>query len=199
MNERDPSAAAPELRLFVALTVPQPTVEQLLSAQRPLEEAARQLGVSLRLTPAHQLHMTLAFLGDVPSDQVQPIIDTAHGAAARCRGCTLTPRSFLALPSVRRARVIAVACEETTGELSKLVTSLHAGLRACGCDIERRAFRAHITVARLRSPHSFAVEELSPIPAVEPFFAREIAVIRSELRPQGATYSDLSSATLGEK
>lgn len=189
----------PKLRLFVALAVPQPTVEQLSAAQRPLAEAAQHRGVSLRLTPSHQFHMTLAFLGDVASDQVQLIIDSARNAAAQYHGCTLTPRSFLALPSVRRARVVAVSCDEPTGELARFVASLHTGLRACGCDIEKRAFRAHITVARLRAPHPFAVEQLGPTPEVQPFFAREIAVIQSELRPEGAAYRNLSSATLGER
>jgi 2'-5' RNA ligase len=189
----------PKLRLFVALAVPQSTVEQLLVAQRPLAEAAQLRGMSLRLTPSHQFHMTLAFLGDVPSDQVQPIIDSARNAAAQYHGCTMTPRGFVALPSVRHARVVAVSWDEPTGELASFVASLHTGLRACGCDIEKRAFRAHITVARLRAPHPFAVEQLGPIPGVEPFFAREIAVIQSELRPQGPAYNRLSSATLGER
>ncbi len=198
MTDFERPEPAPKLRLFVALVIPQPTVEQLLEAQRPLEEAARHRAVSLRLTQAHQLHMTLAFLGDVTSEQVPPVIDATGRATARYQGCTLTPRAFVALPSARHARVIAVSCDEATGELSKFVASLHISLQECGCIIEKRAFHAHITVARLRSPHKLDMAELDLKNGVKPFFAREIAVIQSELKPHGAEYRSLSSTALPE-
>lgn len=186
----------PTLRLFVALAIPQPTIEQLLATQCLLEETARRHDVNLRLTQAHQFHMTLAFLGDVTIDQVQPIIDATRHATAQYQGCLLTPRTFMVLPSARHARVIAVSCDEATGELSKFVSSLHISLRECGCVIEKRAFHAHITVARLRAPLKLEVAELDLGNNVGPFFAREVAVIQSELKPHGAQYRSLSSTTL---
>ncbi len=186
------------LRVFVALVAPERTVTQLRAAQAKLNEAAQRENVALRLTLGHQFHMTLAFLGEISAAQVQPVIVAVSDAARTQCGWTLAPRTFVALPSAKRARVIAVSFEDATGEFSQCVLSLHAALRDCGCTIEERAFHAHITVARLRAPRRVPLEGLDVTSTIEPFFARDIAVVQSILSSKGSEYCRLSSNTLGD-
>ena len=184
------------LRVFVALTIPEPTARQLLATQSRLNEATQRIGVNLRLTPSHQFHVTLAFLGNVTSEQIQSIVDVTVRSAARNSACQLSARGLTALPPKGRARVIAVSFEETTGALLDLVTSLQAGLRVCGHALENRAFHAHITVARLRAPQKIPQNSLGLTSAIEPFRCRDITVFQSVLRPDGAKYESLYSAPL---
>jgi RNA 2',3'-cyclic 3'-phosphodiesterase len=185
------------LRVFVALVAPERAVTQLQAAQAKLNEAAQSGQVALRLTPSHQFHMTLAFLGEISAAQVQPVIVAASDAARTQRGWTLAPRTFVALPSAKRMRVIAVSFEDATGEFSQFVLSLHAALRNCGCSIEERAFHAHITVARLRAPRRVPLEGLDVTSTIEPFFTREIAVVQSILSSKGSEYRRLAAYSLG--
>jgi len=186
------------LRVFVALVAPERTVTQLRAAQAKLNEAAQRENVALRLTLSHQFHMTLAFLGEISAAQVQPVIVAVSDAARTQRGWTLAPRTFVALPSAKRARVIAVSFEDAGGELSQFVLSLHAALRVCGCTIEERAFHAHITVARLRVPQKVLLEDLDVTGTIEPFLAREVAVVQSILSSKGPEYRLLAAKPLGD-
>ena len=139
----------PTLRAFVALEMPELAIQQLERTQKVLDEAAKQIGVRLRLTARQQLHITLAFLGNVVPAQVQPIVGATQQVAARYWGCQLAPRGLVAFPSARQARVIAITLEENSSNLSNLVSALHDRLRQCGCSLENRAFCAHVTFGAL--------------------------------------------------
>lgn len=185
------------LRTFVALALPEPALRQLASAQMQLDETSRRNGTRLRLTPSHQFHITLAFLGDVATAQVQPIIEATREVAAQHSGCHLVPRALVAFPSTRRARVIVVTYEEISGNLSKLVSVLHDRLRECGCSLENRAFRAHVTLARLRKAQQMSLQEVATGPLAGPILCQRIVVFESELKATGAEHRPLGHAELG--
>jgi RNA 2',3'-cyclic 3'-phosphodiesterase len=192
------NARGTTLRLFIALMLPDSLKRRLATAQELVDTAARRSAVNLRLTPAHQLHMTLAFLGEVASELLGSIAQTVHQTCAAYAGDTLAPRGLIALPSARRARAIAVEFEEPSGEFARFVASLHGGLRRCGCVVERRAFFAHVTIARLRAPGKMVLDKVD-LSVIDQFPAREIALIHSTLKATGAEYRTLSSVTLGTK
>jgi 2'-5' RNA ligase len=178
-------------RLFVALSMPGPAVEQLVDTQRAVAEMARQYDIRIRLTRREQFHVTLAFLGDVPSSRVQSILDALREVTAGHVGCLMIARGLIAFPSEKKARVIAVSFEDLSGTLATLVPSLHSHLRQCGCTLENRAFHAHVTLARLPSAHRIELDSMGADLPKEPANCREIHVFHSILNSKGSEYHSL--------
>ena len=101
----------------------------------------------LRPVAPDALHLTLAFLGSRPPedvDAIAPIVAREHAAPE------LALDKVLLLPP-RHARVLTVALDDPTGALAALQSRVSSALEAAGVYTpEKRPFRPHVTVARLR-------------------------------------------------
>lgn len=95
----------------------------------------------------------------------------------------------------RRPRALAVEIRDDAGGLNALHDELRGRLaEAIAWEPERRRFRPHITVARLRSwapPPAFA--DPSPPLVFEP---ASLTLYRSHLEPDGARYEGLTRVDL---
>ncbi len=123
------------MRLFFALWPPAATAEALHAWAT---KAQRNTGG--RVTRAETIHLTLAFLGEVPDNRV----DAAIAAGRRVRA----PRGTLAIERAKwwkHNRIVWVGPEKTDASLHE---ALAAELRAEGFALEKRAFAAHVTLIR---------------------------------------------------
>lgn len=100
-----------------------------------------------RAPPVHNLHMTLAFLGNVPAARLPELENIAAGIATQSSG-----RSFmLTLDCIgwwRQSRLVWAGTLHCPHELEALAAALAAGLQASGFRTERRRFRPHVTLLR---------------------------------------------------
>lgn len=176
------------LRLFVALELPNPIRDALAAVGAAADSDAWRA-----VAPA-SLHLTLAFLGSRPPRDVAAIAAVLDSQAA-----SPAPRlqlgGALLLPP-RRPRVLTVALEDLDGTLASLQSRVSDGLEGAGVYTpEKRAFRAHITVARLRPrAHDAPAPELDLDHA--PFSAGRLTLFQSQLNPKGARYHAVTSAML---
>jgi 2'-5' RNA ligase len=142
------------------------------------------------------MHLTLCFLGSRPTSEIEPLGD-AVSACGRAVG-ELALGAPLWLPP-RRPRVLAVEVHDKTGELQALKEDVLAALVAV-CELElqreRRRFRPHVTVARLHERARPRERQLAPTPALS-FLPESLALYRSFLAAEGATYEALTSVVLG--
>jgi RNA 2',3'-cyclic 3'-phosphodiesterase len=186
----DPASPPPgaHLRLFVALQLP--------AAARAALVAFREAGADPRVwrpVPEEAMHLTLAFLGRRPAGEVETISAVLHEAGG--------PPPRLALGSAvllppRRARVLAVSLADPDGTLTALQGQISAGLEAAGVFVpERRPFRAHATVARIR-PRERAPRSVPAEPEPLEFRADTVTLFVSRLHPRGARYEALSRLIL---
>jgi 2'-5' RNA ligase len=176
------------LRLFVALDLPDGIRDTLAAAGTAADRDAWRA-----VAPA-SLHLTLAFLGSRPPGDVAAIARVLD-AEADSPAPRLSARSVLLLPP-RRPRVLTVALDNPDGTLAALQQRVSDGLQTAGVFTpEKRAFRAHITVARLR-PRS----RTAPAPSVDldpaPFIADRLTLFQSQLHPKGARYVALAGTML---
>lgn len=187
-----PGAGEERLRLFAALDLPESTREAL-AAWRDRELGGHE---GLRPVDAQALHVTLAFLGSRDRAEVEPIA-TAMAAAARGHGpCELSPGALRPVPE-RRPRVVALGLGDSGGCAAALQGALVAGLEGAGLyEPERRAFWAHVTVARVPRGARVGALDVQP-PSPGPFEAEAVTLYRSHLRPGGAEYEALHSVRLG--
>jgi 2'-5' RNA ligase len=184
-----PRDAERPLRLFVALELPDRVRDALAAAGAAADPDA------WRPVAAASLHLTLAFLGSRPPGDVAAIrgvLDAEAGSPAPRLGL----RDALLLPP-RRPRVLAIALDDAGGTLAALQRRVSDGLAAAGVYTpEKRAFRAHVTVARLRPRAAGARAPVLELDAA-PFTADRLTLFRSQLHPKGARYTAVTGAMLG--
>jgi 2'-5' RNA ligase len=182
------SGSADTLRLFVALELP-PAARAALVAFR---EAVADPDV-WRPVPEDALHLTLAFLGRRPAEDVaavEPVLRAAAGPAPR-----LALTGALLLPP-RRARVLCASLADPDGTLTELQARVSDGLAAAGVYTpEKRPYRAHATVARLR-PRARAPRAVDAQPEPLEFHGEALTLFESRLHPHGARYEPLVRVSL---
>jgi 2'-5' RNA ligase len=176
-------------RLFVALDVPARVREALGAFGR----AAAAEDFALRPVRDDALHVTLAFLGHRPLDDVEPAREAVREVAMPVPELQLGKALWL---SPRRPHVLTVEVLDPAGALARLQAAVTAALaEAIGYEPERRRFRPHITVARVRRG---AVPRLRGVPDPPParFGGEALTLYRSWLGGGPARYEPLERVTL---
>jgi 2'-5' RNA ligase len=184
-------------RVFVALPLGSETALQLEAVQSHLLAEAERQGVSLRLTPNYQFHVTLAFLGDVSIGKLRSVLGTVSEVFMSHTSLRVRMKELVVFPSARHARVVGTALEDTSGALCRAAALLHGSLRREGLGLEEREFRPHITLARLRPSTQVSFEATQTWLAEPAFLCRTVAIYESVLGGQGSRYKVLHSVPLG--
>jgi len=172
------------LRLFVALTLPDEVLDRLERWQRS------ELLSKARLVPRGHLHVTVAFLGPRPAEEVEAIAAEVRAAAASIpRPLVLSPRGY------RETRSVGMlVLDDEEGRAGRLAADVHARLEGLGVyERESRPWLPHVTVLRFRRP-----PRLAPgLPDLGSFSPSEAALYHSVLRSGGAQYEILDSVAIG--
>ena len=172
------------LRLFYGLPLPAAAVAALGRWQ------ASELGdAAVRPVAVAHLHVTLAFLGARPGNEL-PALRHALAEAAAGSG-----RPVLTVSRYRETeRVAMLVLDDQAGLAAALQARLSAALERLGAyRPERRPWLAHVTVGRYRERPRLRPE----LPRLDPFSPSDAALYHSVLRPEGAQYSILESVSLG--
>lgn len=169
------------MRLFIALQLPDTARDDLESVQERLPAG--------RPVPWDNLHLTLAFLGD----QTEATAEAVHDALETLRAP--------AVPIVLSQGTVfggrhgqAVAIEAQGGEpLRALHDRIHARLRGAGVLPDRRRFRPHVTLARLKG-HADASPLLTALTGLNlgPYLCTAFALFASTLHRDGAVHDELA-------
>jgi len=176
------------IRAFVALPLPAETCEGLerVQSQAPLG----------RPVPVENMHLTLAFLGDIPPDGLD---DLAEAMA----DIDPPPRFDIRLDGLAFFGGQPPGALAATVRPEPLLESLHGAVlraaRAAGLTVKRQRFRPHVTLLRL--PRPLGPEDEAALArfmgkhagtfAAE-FTATEFCLYRSILRPEGARHEELA-------
>jgi RNA 2',3'-cyclic 3'-phosphodiesterase len=178
-------------RLFFAVELPSETRNRLRAA---LEGFAATAPLPGRAVPAANWHLTIRFLGD---------LEPGGGEAARrtVRATDLGPAfaacigGLGAFPRPERARVVWAGITRGTTRLAELAARTEAAVRAAGLLPERRPYRPHLTLARLRTPTDVRPWVRHPLPSIE-LPVREMILLRSVQGPEGVRYDALDRYAL---
>ena len=129
--------------------------------------------------PARNLHVTLVFLGGVDA--------AGFEAAKAAAGSVRRPAFDLVLDRLEtwpRQPLLCLAPSETCGPLRDLAIALRDQLDSRGFEIERRPFRAHVTLARkVNRPKA---REPIDLPA---WAVREFVLVESVTGASGSEYT----------
>ena len=168
-------------RIFFAL-VPDPPLQAAL-ATLGREIAGRAGGRSI---PAANVHLTLAFIGDVPADRIEVLQSIVRGVA----GDEFT----LALDRIgtfRKAEVAWIAPTRVPEALMRLHAALANALLAAEFPPEQRPFHAHLTLAR-RCTRTIEPSTRAPLD----WRVKRVSLMESEPAERGVRYVELAGAGL---
>ena len=171
------------VRLFCALRLQSETIEALAAWQQEAFDSVSGVRV------LSELHVTLAFLGLRPVEDVEAI------AGALRESATVAEQPFLSVRRYRESRSVGMlVLDDLDGHAKAFARDLHGRLEALGVyEPERREWLPHVTVLRFRERPRLR----PPMPDLEPFSPSDAAVYLSRLRPGGAQYEVLESVVLG--
>lgn len=181
------------MRLFVALELAAPARTAL--GAWGADVAARDR--ALRATAPAGLHLTLAFLGARPPADVAPLEEALPAAVAGGPWpADLAVGDAVWLPE-RRPSVLTVAVLDPEGALGLLQARVVEACReAVGWEPERRRFRPHVTVARLRRGSIPRTYDVAQPPEVA-LPATGVALFSSVLEQAGARHEALARTLPG--
>lgn len=171
------------MRLFVAIDLPDP--------QRRLLAAVRGELPGLRWVRPEQLHLTLAFLGEVQQETCAPLSSLL--AQVNFAPFRLDFGRLGCFPSRGLPRVLWVGLQPQP-QLLQLARSVSSAAVSCGLALEARPFFPHITLARCKEPDRQAVTALLDSQLLEelpPFWVQEFLLFESRLTSQGAVHQVL--------
>lgn len=181
-----PAAALHWQRCFVALTPVRATADQLALASGP----------GIRAVHPANLHLTLAFIGDLPAELGQEVARTLPSLAQPLRCLPLEAIEWW--PDSIRPRVL-VATFTANDELLALVDHLRTRLAQAGLPTGN-AFRAHLTLARASRRITAEAAASAARHADPPTHACFTALTLYATRPDGPAgqYWQAASIPLGE-
>lgn len=201
------------LRLFVAVAIPETVRNEMARVQRELIPLA--LG-DVRWTNVEQLHLTLKFLGNVPSRSLRAVRRSMAEACAGVRPFTLRAKGIGFFPNEWQPRVVWVGIEGDGTVLADLQmhverslapfaekpgsprgeTTNHANPTADNSTPRgKERFLAHATLGRFQKYRRHKTEKLTPRAAAlaghvfGEWRVEELVLFRSELSADGARHA----------
>ncbi len=168
------------MRLFIGLPLPQGAREAAFS-----RAAALQALLPGRYGPKENYHITLAFLGEVPSERVAAAEDVARRCAARFPA----PHVTLGAPDHfaregREDRAVLILRAQSDPPLRPLHDALVEALRAAALPAQAEPFAPHVTLARHADAHSLSKADVRPLGVA--FTASRLCLYESARDAEGA-------------
>ena len=189
-----------EIRSFIAIELPEEAKKGLARLKGELQKDEHKF---VKWVNPDGLHLTLKFLGNIPSKRVTEIINAMEEVTQGVSAFHLEISGLGAFPSLRQARVFWVGIGGEVDRLVKLQQNIDSALAVLGFAKEERPFVPHLTLARLR-PGASPLERRSFGELVDSTIFEDkyhieveaVSLMRSQLTPAGAVYTRLSAVEL---
>ena len=185
------TATGAVIRCFVAVEIPASIQALMRPAQTHLQSQIRKAS----WTKPGKFHLTLKFLGDVRPEAINDINDAIQRVTDTHSPFSIAFGGIGAFPNLARPRVIWMGIKQGASTVSRLAEAVNLELAPLGFSTDNR-FHPHLTLARLRT--AMNLEPLKNIlrkyDTIDGGSMRvnEIALMQSQLHPNGAIYTPLS-------
>src|SRR5262249_39802221 len=194
-------AAARMTRAFIAVCLDEPT----RAAVTAEIERLRPLSRAVAWVPSQNLHLTLKFLGEQNDGRLAEALLGIGEVAAGRAPFALALHGVGAFPGMEHPRILWVGVAEGALEVRALQSEVEAALGRRLFTPESRPWHPHLTIGRVFDPRRWrrdaspALRESIARAATMRFGTLEVsrvALMRSDLHPSGARYSELGSINL---
>ena len=192
-----------KIRAFIAIPLPATLQKQIHRETHPLR--SRLDSGLIRWVAPQNIHLTLKFLGDTPSEKLEMLKELLIKEVAEIAPFETSVRKVGVFPNLSRPNTIWVGVENS-GELSTLQKCVERAASQIGSVPEKRRFSAHLTLGRVtrkgygskpRSQIRKAIEESLDYDFGS-VLVDSVHVFQSKLKPEGAEYHSLFEVKLGD-
>jgi len=192
------------IRAFIAIELPEAILEELERVEARLKP--HMPPNAIRWVKPDSIHLTLKFLGQVPSDQLDLITSSLKAAAAQHAAFSLEVSRAGCFPNLHRPRVVWVGVVEQGHRLTALQRAVENSISPLGYPSEQRDFTPHLTLGRLardvRQQDQKKIGEVvqaANVGVLGRWDVKQVALIKSDLKSSGAEYTILGRAPLTSK
>jgi 2'-5' RNA ligase len=180
------------IRLFIALKIPDEVKNNLLDVCHEINESSE----FFKWEKPEKIHLTLKFIGEVEEELVSSIAkEIAFVEDYNSFNFNVTTFGFFYRNGLSR---ILWAGLQTDESIQKLVKQLNERLSIFSIPVERRKFKPHLTMLRLKKdPSKEFIQKFEEYSFDNwNFSSSEITLIKSELLSTGARYTDIKKYNL---
>jgi len=190
------------IRAFIAINLSADVLERI--EQVALDLKKRMNSVPIRWVPTENIHLTLKFLGNVSTANLELLKDILGNVASNHHECDISVGGIGVFPKPHNPRVIWVGME-VPQELFNLQREIEIETARLGYSREHRPFSPHLTFGRVS--RNASTEDVQIIAeSLENYKVgflgatrvRTVYLFRSDLKPEGAEYTPIHSAALNE-
>ena len=188
------------MRTFIAIEIPEEIKAEMAGIQDQLRSASV---VDAGWTRPEGIHLTLKFLGEVPEANVPQMMNALTAVTAGTDMFRLDLAGVGTFPNPGSARVVWIGVEGDIDRLLKLQAAVEDAMDHLGFERENRKFTPHLTLARIKFIRSrkawlSALDSVKDI-RLPSFLVNAISLMKSELKPSGAVYTEIGRTELKKK
>ncbi len=179
-----------KIRSFISVKIPDtPAVLGAMEKLRGIK------GVSV----PKDVHMTVRFLGDVESRKIKDLSERMR-PLEEYSPFSVSMKGLGAFPNVRDPRVVWIGAE-IGDPFRDILEDIDGMLKASRIDYDKKPFKAHMTIGRVKAPSEHLTGLLNDCREMEigSFVCSEIFLMKSELTPKGAVHSVIDAFSLAGK
>jgi 2'-5' RNA ligase len=169
------------MRLFIAVCFS----DEIRGAAAEAAASAKKQGIRGRYTPLENLHLTLAFLGEMKS--AAPVVKALEKLS-------FSPISMELFGSGSFGRIFYLGIRENPA-LQDLAVNVRSFLSESGICFDQKAFRPHITLIRDASGFSGKMVSVPP----GKMTIRKISLMKSEMGRAGVKYTEIYAFRAGKR
>ncbi len=184
-------------RIFIAIDVSNEVKSEVADYINLLMREFPNLKVNWE--KAEKLHLTLKFLGDTEKNLIDELERKVGENAEKIERFSLKISGSGVFPNALNPRVLWLGVEEKSGRLFRLQNLIEKSCFELGFEAERRDFKPHLTIARIRQPkeaRDLARFHLQANNEEKSFEVAEVVIYESVLFPSGSVYKVISKHPL---
>jgi 2'-5' RNA ligase len=190
------------IRAFIAVNLSPDVLDRIEQVASDLKK--RMDTVPIRWVPADTIHLTLKFLGNVSTANLEILKDILGKVVATHHECDISVGGIGVYPKAHNPRVIWVGMK-VPQELINLQHELEIETARLGYSREHRPFSPHLTFGRVS--RNASADDVHVIAEILDNYKvgflgatrlRTVYLFRSDLKPEGAEYTPIYSAALNE-
>ena len=183
------------IRTFLAVEIS----DEVRSRAVELIQSLSTLAEGVRWVRPENLHVTLQFLGEVEDRELNDVCRGASRAAANVSAFSCDCGSVGAFPDLQRPATVWIGAKADSG-MGSLHEQVETAMAELGFPRERRPFKPHITLGRIRrrggnQKLTELLDELS-VGDYGTFPVKELVVFSSERQKGGPVYTALAHCPL---
>jgi len=179
------------IRAFIAIPL-DPKIQRVIER---MHDHFKKINSDVNWVASKNIHITLKFLGDVNTEQINSAKQALATLYQSTRPFTVELSQLGAFPNINRPRTLWVGLKDNKQRLSRIAESLEKALSKIGFQGDQKPFSPHITIGRIRSLKNFDAlsKSISNYQIIESCAQTisKIILFQSILSSEGPTYKSL--------